>query len=257
MSDDELKQMVQHLAKIHGVTPEHLVAEVAGEHFPLEDEGPEEDVVDAVDESTGDGEIPKVIPEVKKKGKIHWVSWSVSLVIVGCVLGVIIIIFMKFLNGPATAQATPLTATQGIPTPEPKAGNGQLSGLYITMQYPGVFDQVSRVKNDNSALEQYNITSSGNYREQISVDVSQLPSGGLNDDSSYRYRSINPDLYTPSKATLQGEPVVLMTKSDNTEQTLFWVHGGYELIIAITSSDVTDNVKAYMSAIMPTIRWKQ
>lgn len=246
MNDDELKKMVAHLAKIHNVTTEHMVAEISGEDPPE---------VESAD-TRQDGETEAATETPKKRGGIHWTAVICSLVVVGVLVGIVIIGGMKFLNGPAEAKAGTTSTQEGVtPTPVPKSN--ELTGLYIDLTYPGEFDQVQSVKSNQAALEQFNITSLANYRRQISISVFPLPSGHLKDDSSYEYRVENPSLYTQTASSVDGEPVALMTKSDNTEQTLFWSHDGKELIIAITSTDPTDNVKSFMASIMPTLRWKQ
>ncbi len=185
----------------------------------------------------------------------RWRRWVFYRVIIGVIVGFVIVGIIKLLNDPVVGTALP--QKQFVASPTPKAGLNELAGLIIDLNYPSAFDQVSRVSSSPSALEQYVISSKAQYRRSIAVSVFNLPSGNLDDDSSYKYRLINPSLYKASAGAVKTEPVVLMAKNDHTELTMFWAHGGKLVIVAITSTASGDDVNTFMQAIMPTVRWRQ
>jgi lipopolysaccharide export LptBFGC system permease protein LptF len=183
-------------------------------------------------------------------------AWLVALAVVGALIGLVIVVFMKFVNGPVSATAT-TTLAEVKATAAPKPTTNQLAGLYFDMVYPGIFDQVGRLQNDTHSLEQYNISSKKDYRRTMAVSVRDLEANLLDNDSSYKFRKINPKDYKEHTDKLGGEPVAVMAKLDNTEVTLFWPHQGKILTISITSSNPNDVLADFMTAVEPTLRWRK
>jgi hypothetical protein len=182
-------------------------------------------------------------------------AWFFTLSLVGGAFGFSIVILLWFVNGAVGTTAT-LAAAVKSTTPIVKEAN-LLSGIDIELQYPGIFDQVSHIKNDSNALEQYNLGSNANYRRAIGISVHPLPSNNFSDDSNYRFRLNSANTYKETKSFIGKEPISLMTKIDHTEQTLFWVHQGKILAVAVTSTEPKDDVLKMMAVIQPTIKWKQ
>jgi hypothetical protein len=181
--------------------------------------------------------------------------WVFMLVFVGAGFGLSIVVLLQFVNGEVGTSNTISTVQKSL-APKPITPN-LLSGIDVEMQYPGIFDQVSHVKNDATALEQYNMGSNSDYRRSIAVSVRKSESNRLNEDSSYRFRMNSTDTYRESKSSIGKESVSIMTKIDRTEQTLFWLHGGKVLAVAITSTNPKDDVAAIMAVVQPSIRWRQ
>jgi hypothetical protein len=184
----------------------------------------------------------------------HRAGWTLSMIVMGVLVGILVIVFLRFVNGPVQANA--LAAT---PSPNtvlvPKTGTSQLAGLYFDMTYPGIFDQVKQLKNDSRALEQYIISSRADYRRSMAVAVHPLEANLLDNDSNYKFRKIHPETYKERTDTLVGEPVVIMSKVDNTEETLFWPHQSRIWTVSLTSSNPNDTLKEFMTAIEPNLRW--
>lgn len=175
----------------------------------------------------------------------------------GILLGIVICLglgIFHFLEGPSVAGAAMIDPTKDLITAKPRPRT--LQGIAIMFSYPESFDLVSRLNTDKTALEQYNLGNSRKVQQTIAVSVRPLPTGLLNDDSSWRIRVQDSAQYASNKEILQNEPVAVMTKIDKTEKTLFWVHQGKLLIIAITTNDPNDDLAAMLASIKPTIRWR-
>lgn len=160
----------------------------------------------------------------------------------------------NFVNGPVVAGAAMIDPEkpEATPVPQPRL----LQGLYMQLEYPEQFDLLSRLSTDSTALEQYNVGMSTKRQVTLAISVRPLPSGQLEDDSSWLIRSKDKAGYQPNTEKLQGETVSIMTKSDNTEKTIFWVHEGKLLIMALSTNDPNDDLPTILASIKPSIRWR-
>jgi hypothetical protein len=152
-----------------------------------------------------------------------------------------------FIDGPVAAGAAMID-----PNKSEKAAAAHprfLQGTEMELYYPEQFDLLSRLTTDKTALEQYNLGNSSKRQQVVAISVRPLDGGNLNDDSSWRSRSLNTTNYASNK-------VSIMTKTDNTEKTLFWPHKGRLLIIAISTNDPNDDLPAMINMIKPTIKWR-
>ena len=175
----------------------------------------------------------------------------------GIIVGLIVcggIWVFHFIDGPVAAGAAMID-----PNKSDKAAVAHprfLQGTEMELYYPEQFDLLSRLSNDKTALEQYNLGNSSKRQQTIAISVHPLDGGNLNDDSSWRSRILDSSHYVSNKEQLGTETVSFMTKTDNTEKTLFWPHKGRLLIIAITTNDPNDDLPAMFVLLKPTIKWR-
>jgi hypothetical protein len=194
--------------------------------------------------------------EKKPRRKGSRSAWIVSMVAMGAVVGLVIIGFLRFVNDPVEAGANAKPSLRPVPAAVNTTGVNQLGGLNFTFNYPAIFDQTAP-KHEPQSLEQYNLGSKSNYRHLIAVDVRMSQPGGVTDDASYKYRLLHAELYAESIEKINGENVVLMTKKDKQEQTMFWGHQGKQLTVSVTSTDPKDDVTAILSVIKASTRWNK
>lgn len=177
------------------------------------------------------------------------------LILVGVIFGFAIIFLIRFVDGPVSGKVNTTTLADAkasaAPTPQP---HQLLSHLDFSLEYPSAFDQVAQIKSDNRSIVQYNIGSKNDYRVSIKVNLSPSETGVMNEDSSYRLRANDTQNY---RAKTVGGPdqAVLMTKLDASEQTLFIMHSGKLLTIAVTSNSTKQTSAEIMAVIQPSVRW--
>lgn len=217
--------MVQHAAQLHGVSNQDVV----------------ETLLDEEEEYEGRGRRPGL-----------WITFAV----VGVIFGVVVVAIMKFINGPVTAgPSVSAQIEQDKQSAQPTPDAPSLMGLKVAFSYPSALSDVERVRNA-AGIEQYLLRTRGDGASvQIAVEVDNLPSGQLTDDSSYQFRTLKSADYTRTSIKMAGEPAVLMTKQDNTERTIFWVHKGLELTISGTTSGAVQEMTGYMDTITKSLRW--
>jgi len=179
------------------------------------------------------------------------------LVLVGLIFGFAIVFLMKFVDGPVAGKVTDTTlaAAKASAAPTPRTPH-QLAGLYVALDYPATYDQLAQIKTDKTALEQYDMSPKGDYRQSIAVHVSDLPSGDPHEDASYRIREMNTAAYK-SSVVPGPDRTILMIKADGSEQTLFVVHKARLLTVSVTSTSTKATAGDIMAVIKPSVRWIQ
>ncbi len=201
---------------------------------------------------------PEETPPVRPRRSRRLWGWLVGMVLIGVVFGLCIVAILRFVDGPVQASGRTLNQAKAKASPSPaRAPINTLGGSQVELSYPAIFDAVAQVKTDPQAYEQYTIGSKENYRHQITVNVRPLPSGALEDDASYRLRQNSSIEYSPEPERFGGESVIIMTKADHAEQTLFWPHHGKLLTISVTSGDPRDDVGAILRETAKSVRWLQ
>jgi hypothetical protein len=183
----------------------------------------------------------------------RWLGILMGEIVLGAIIGFVIVFFLKYVDGPSEGSVNLNLAKQAAtPTPRP---DSTFASQYISFQYPGAFDVVAQVKTDANALEQYNITSTESYRRSIGITVRPLTSGGVEDDASYRLRTLKAEQYVMTNIKLSGEPAIMAERYDHQERTIFWPHGKYLLTVALVSSDNGDDIAAMMDVVTKKARW--
>ncbi len=198
----------------------------------------------------------ELVTSQPRRSKWRRIRWFGGLVVVGTVFGLVIVGLLRLADGPVTAKAIPPkpSANPGVGS---VAGVNTFSGAHVNFSYPDKFDSVSQLSDTASSLEQYILSSKTNVSHHIAVNVRVLPSGLLDDDPSYKFRTLGTSGYQALPDKLMGEPVVTMVKQDKTERTLFWAHRGKLLTIAVVSTDPHDDMAGILDGITKTLRWKQ
>jgi hypothetical protein len=146
----------------------------------------------------------------------RWVATVLSAAAIGVFVGAGIVAMLKFVNGPVSAKAIadPLEAARESSQPTPDTNIFQ--GKQIYLKYPSSFDQVGENRQVGGAVkyDSFMLSAKSNSQNTVALSVVPLDASSLDNDSSYRYRSMHPELYTSKQYTLGGEKAVAMTKND-------------------------------------------
>jgi|SRR5580704_1886343 hypothetical protein len=236
----EEKRQVVHAAQLHGVS-EHEVVDV---------------VLDRDDDDAEDDEfLDEDEAHEAKRRRGHAGLW-VTLVIVGVIFGLGVVGLEKIANGadqtgPVAGSGEEAMKQSMAPTP---TALPSYHGQYISFSYPAVFDSVATLANWPTTVERFSIGSAADYRRSIQVDVEKNTSA-LTDDSGYQFRNEATSGYHAEATKVSGTPAVVMVKDDNTEQTLYWEHGGMLVVVSITSTNGSDNLSSFVSVIGGSLKW--
>ncbi len=239
---EELVRLVQHAAELHGVTQNEVVGAVLDKDYEPTEEELDDELLDEEDD------LPT---------RRHW--WGpgvwITFTFVGGIFGLAIcgLIWLSHLaTGPAASSG--VEAFDASVAPKPLSNQTFLSPLLV-FSYPGVFNNISTDSNWPNTSERYMIGSSTDYRRSISVIV-ETNAPLLTNDSGFQFRSEPGSGYNAQNTTVSGTPAVIMVKSDNTERTLYWEHGGVLVIMSVVSTNGTDSVEQIMDVITKSLRWR-
>lgn len=238
LSDEDLAQIVEHLAKVRGVSREAVVETVETGREP-------------------DGGFDQDEPEPEQRRGWRPGVW-VTLGVVGAVFGLCIVFVLRFLNGPVSSgpdMGKVLGEARASLAPSPDA-NPEIKGLHISFSYPSAFKDAQPVRDKAAGLESYLLIGPGLTSSQIAVSVVNLPSGDLKDDSGYLWRfGVSKDYISPpAPTTVLGEPAQIFVKKDGTERTLYWPHAGLLVIVSVTSSTGGD-LNGDLKTVQNSLRW--
>ncbi|HEY2003917.1 MAG TPA: hypothetical protein VGH44_02270 [Candidatus Saccharimonadia bacterium] len=245
MTDDEMRKMVHHLAELHGVTPEHFVKTVAEGKEP--EDGHNREVAEAeVEEGEG------------RRRRLWRPGVWVTLGVVGAVFGFCIVFLLNFVNGAVSAgpdQSKVLGEAKASIAPSSSV-LPSIKGLHISFSYPQTFSDSRPVRDIKAGLEGYVLLQHDGSGAQIAVTVSKLPSGQLQDDSGYLWRTAVSKDYEPASPTkVLGEPAEIMVKKDGSEHTLYWAHAGMLVTVAVTSTSGGD-LAGYLRTVQDSLWWQ-
>ena len=227
----EFEAKVRYAAELHGVKPH--------------------DVVDTVlDEENEDDEDFEEYEAGRKRSRVG--LW-VTLGCVGLIFGLGIVALMKLANmadksGPVAEAGMEALQKSIAPTP---VANPTLSGTHILFTYPAVFDEVQHPANWSNTTERYTLSSKSDYRKTIQAYVENAPGG--QGDSGFMYRNQDKADYQPVNVKVMGEPAVVFVKSDNSERTLYWHHGGSLVIMSMLGEGSV--LAGYMDVVTSSLRW--
>jgi hypothetical protein len=197
------------------------------------------------------GEVPPPI----KTSRLRWRNRAVITLSLLVVSGVAIGQVVRGLAGPAAGTTT---TKQVSSTTKPKAASRyRLDGDFLSLTYPDSFTVVPNQTIDASMLQKNLLHRSSGGSLSLTVVVTSLPSGRLDDDSSYLMRSLRPETYQIAPQTVQGERVVVATRQDSFEEVAFWSHAGKLATIALSGSttDLAATRNLYQQ-VLQSVEWQ-
>jgi hypothetical protein len=211
----------------------------------------------AADTTTRDQPIAK--PKGRRRRKIV-IILSVLLVF-AVILGGLGYAASQMLLGPSEGtivNSDPYARTRAA---APAVELEQFEGTYVTFAYPDSYTVQPPSKDNANSLETHTFVASGMMSKILTITVTKLPSGKLEDDASYYMRSLHPETYSLKPQMIQGDKVVLALDAKNSQQAAFWAHntkdGGKLLTFTISSVSINsaETAQEYQK-MLESIRWR-
>lgn len=162
----------------------------------------------------------------------------------------------KFAFGAATGTIKEATTVRNE-SEKPVAKPLTLQGRNFTLEYSSDYSSITDTsQQDHNALEAYRLNnSSGMLSTKAVIVVKKLAAGGLSEESSYRMRSQQADVYTETSLPGKAGKFTVMRRLDNTEAVGFGINHGKLVTIAITSARASEETLKALQALIQTFEW--
>src|SRR6266403_3508351 len=137
------------------------------------------------------GELHASGPRKKRRRRRSpWIGFVAIMTFVGAILGVLIVLGLRFADGPATGVTlnANVVASPSV-SPSPGSGLALLDAAYFSMKYPASFDTVTHLPDDKIFFEKYNLSSQKNYKALTTVTLHHMEYG-LDDESDFKSRQL-------------------------------------------------------------------
>lgn len=167
-------------------------------------------------------------------------------------------IALAFMNRPSTGTVIK-HSLEDNPNQQEARRTNTITGKHFSLDYDAALDTVSNISaGDSTALEVYRVARSDIRGRRIFViTIKHLPSGGMSEESSYKLRRINPEVYREGSMTVGDYAMVTFQKSDNTELTAFVVQGDKLAMLAYTLQAPDGDLESEARALFDDFRWQQ
>lgn len=141
---------------------------------------------------------------------------------------------------------------------EEAAKTNTITAKHFSLIYDASLDTVSDIsQQDATALEVYRIARSDTKGRRIFViTIKQLPAGGMSEESSYKFRRTNPELYKEGSRTAGDNSYATFEKSDGSELTAFLTRGDKLAMLAYTLQAPEGDLHTETEELLSNFRWQ-
>ncbi len=178
-------------------------------------------------------------------------------------LGVLCFFGYRMMTEPA--EGIIVNSSDAVQAPkQPVVQLEQFDGKNFSFAHPDSYVLRQNRPGDNNnpnSLESYNFVMSGMISKLLTVTVTALPSGKLEDDPSYSMRLLHSETYQAKPQTLQGEKVVVIQDKKDYQLVAFWAHtsGGSKKLLTFAINSIsmdTSNTDTEYQKMLDSIRWR-
>lgn len=170
---------------------------------------------------------------------------------------IIFSIAMSFMNRPTTGTIVKHSLEDRPQSAQTEKTN-TITGKHFSLTYNAALDTVSNIsQQDTTALEVYRVARSDvDGRRIFVITIKPLPPGGMSEESSYKFRHINPDKYKEGAATHGDIPFVTFEKADGSEVVAFAAHQDKLVMMAYTLQAPGGNLQTESAELFAAFKWQ-
>jgi len=192
-----------------------------------------------------------------KKSKLY--KWLAVLPIIVVLILITAYIFSR-LNHPVTAQVKATqwqassTAYNIDLTPTPMVGS------YVSFDYPRGLHLVSTALVSVPSVEDFTYYAKDISSWTLAIDIARTPTGVLTESSSYTLRKDNPQAYSESFTTVNGQSTTVMTDTtvvDGFSKVAYLTHGNLVATVSLIGNDAagTQPLQITFAMVLNSWRW--
>ncbi|HSX37196.1 MAG TPA: hypothetical protein VLG13_03750 [Patescibacteria group bacterium] len=180
----------------------------------------------------------------------------------GILLLMVVIVGIWIIRSFNTSSQGTLDKPQDALANAPAPKTVSFSGKRFSFNYTNYFTQSHTDPPSQPILENYIFVKHQLLDWQLAIQIESLPSGNLNDDGSYHFRSVTHDRFTDNPTTINGVMVHVFTDKSsgfNFAKVLYLQHQGLLAIISLGggSSSDGDAMQAALLGIANSWQWVQ
>lgn len=169
----------------------------------------------------------------KKRSKKFWI---ITLLLVVVNIGVFLI--AKNLTDPSEGVVIQKAKTST------KSVNREISvrvdGKYASFSHPAKFKDMPAPALSAQDVEKFNYLNPETISQNLVIQIRKLPSGLLNDDSSYNLRKLTPSKYKMETRDINGQTAIIFTDVEGGyNKVAFLTNNGLEANIAVTTANAS------------------
>ena len=153
---------------------------------------------------------------------------------------ILIAISRQYFNSPSAGTVS----TKTVQTTT-KASDTTLTieGKTFSFSYSSVFQPTTASSLASNDIEKFSFVTFQSSPWNLSIIVSNLPTGRVENDGSYNLRKTNPDIYTEQVVSFNSNTMHIMTSnSGGYNKVVFIGHGNIEAVITLTSNSSADSL---------------
>lgn len=163
---------------------------------------------------------------------------KVGVSIVAVIL-ILVGVIVHYLDAPAEGHTIPATDAAKVvkaTTKPPASPAQQLTNDFFSLSLPPGYNVQSHQPTPSNLLFNQMITKPGGFGTLIiAISIANMPSDGLDGDTSYTFRAQQPSVYQMSTKNYGGDTVHIASDSQTSSVVAFWPHGSYLATVSISS----------------------
>lgn len=173
-------------------------------------------------------------------------------------VGIGVYVWRSF-SSPSYGQVA-LSTSDSSPTPK-IAEYQTLTTTYYSVNYPGRYHQQASDLPPAGTVDQKVLVyrlGGGLGQSKAEIDIKAAPYGGITMDSTYIYYQKHPELYKLSNGLYRGEIVDVAKSLKGPPETAgLWLHGGFLMIVKLTTPDQTQNINSELKDLLSSVQWRE
>ena len=147
------------------------------------------------------------------------------------------------------------------PTPTPSGVNlvpQSFTNEFVTFNYPNVMSFRPTPSFGQPIVSVISLSYPDTQTWLLSIEISNIPSGNLNDNGAYKLRISEPTIYELSETNINGTqiPIMIDTTSQTFKKVAFLVNGQYQAVISLAGEDPYGNTSLDNTLQMVLASWQ-
>jgi hypothetical protein len=145
------------------------------------------------------------------------------------------------------------------PTKEAAPASKDLSTVYYSISYPARYELLP-APTPSASLDAEILSAQAQpgfgVTSKLLLTVTDLPVGGVTEDSSYKLFEAEPDIYSFSQETRGSDTTYVAIRAEpDYQKTILWPHGSHLLTITLVTGAQSETTDADLQTVLTNLKW--